>query len=124
MIGLSHLNTTWLLCLPSPLVVCLCWFGCEGEGFLFMVHSSCSFNDVKVHLAMAPDAVVLNLHADALTVICNEKYQRRRPTTGITVAHLFPPFGATAVGLTQPAPTAYPSWRKLRCTAWPHQLPS
>ena len=21
-------------------------------------------------------------------------------------------------------PTAYPSWRKLRCTAWPHQLPN
>ena len=35
---------------------------------------------------MAPDAVVLNLHTDALEVICNSEYQRRRPTTGITVA--------------------------------------
>ena len=51
------------------------------------MHGSCSFNDVKVHLAMAPDAVVFNLHADAPAVICNEKYQRRRPTTGIMVAH-------------------------------------
>ena len=33
---------------------------------------------------MAPDAVVLNLHTDALEVICNSEYQRRRPTTGIT----------------------------------------
>ena len=30
------------------------------------VHCSGSFDDVKVHLAMAPDAVVLNLHTDAL----------------------------------------------------------
>ena len=50
------------------------------------VHGSGSFDDVKVHLAMAPDAVVLNLHTDALEVICNSEYQRRRPTTGITVA--------------------------------------
>ena len=35
---------------------------------------------------MAPDAVVLNLHTDALEVICNSEYQCRRPTTGITVA--------------------------------------
>ena len=39
--------------------------------------------------------------------------------TGITV-----PSFAPAVVLTQPTPTAYPSWRKLRCTAWPHQLPN
>ena len=51
--------------------------------WVFSVHGSCRFNDVKVHLAMAPVAVVLNLHADALTAVCNEKYQRRRPTTGI-----------------------------------------
>ena len=50
------------------------------------VHGSGSFDDVKVHLTMAPDAVVLNLHTDALEVICNSEYQRRRPTTGITVA--------------------------------------
>ena len=67
---------------------------------------------------MAPDAVVLNLHTDALEVICNGEYQRRRPTTRITVASFAP-----AVELTQPTPTAYPSWRKLHCTAWPHQLP-
>ena len=29
-------------------------------------------------------AVVLHLHTDALEVICNSEYQRRRPTTGIT----------------------------------------
>ena len=68
---------------------------------------------------MAPDAVVLNLHTDALEVICNGEYQRRRPTTRITVASFAP-----AVELTQPTPTAYPSWRKLHCTAWPHQLPN
>ena len=32
---------------------------------------------LKVHLAMASDAVVLNLHADALAMICNGKYQCR-----------------------------------------------
>ena len=42
----------------------------------------------------------------------------------LKVAHFSPPFGATAVGLTQRAPTAYPLWSKPRCTVWPHQLPS
>ena len=78
------------------------------------------FHDVKVHLAMAPVAVMLNLHADALTAVCNWKYQRGRPTTGIKVAHFSPPFGATAVGLAQRAPTAYPTWSKPYCTVWPH----
>ena len=32
---------------------------------------------LKVHLAIASDAVVLNLHADALAMICNGKYQCR-----------------------------------------------
>ena len=88
------------------------------------VHGSRRFHDVKVHLAMAPVAVMLNPHADALTAVCNWKYQRRRPTTGIkVVAHFSPPFGATAVGLTQRAPTAYPLWSKPHCT-WPHQCPA
>ena len=39
------------------------------------------------------------------------------------MAHFSPSFGATAVGLTQRAPTAYPLC-KPHCTVWPNQLPS
>ena len=38
-------------------------------------------------------------------------------------AHCLTPTGATAV-LAQPALPTYPKWNKLRCTAWPNQLPS
>ena len=113
-----------LHCLSLPHLVVSLFFVCGWGCVLFSVHGSRRFHDVKVHLAMAPVAVMLNLHADALTAVCNWKYQRRRPTTGIKVAHFSPPFGATAVGLTQRAPTAYPLWSKPHCTVWPHQLPS
>ena len=54
---------------------------------------------------MAPVAVMLNLRADALTAAYSGDYQRGRPTTGIKAAHCLSPTGATAVQLTQPAPT-------------------
>jgi hypothetical protein len=113
-----------LHCLSLPHLVVSLFFVCGWGCVLFSVHGSRRFHDVKVHLAMAPVAVMLNLHADALTAVCNWKYQRRRPTTGIKVAHSSPPFGATAVRLTQRAPTAYPLWSKSHWTVWPHQLPS
>ena len=50
-------------------------------------------------------AVMLNLRADALTAAYSGDYQRGRPTTGIKAAHCLSPTGATAVQLTQPAPT-------------------
>ena len=78
----------WLAPFTSPPTSLSCCLGLvvEVRVFWLFVHGSGSFDDVKVHLAMAPDAVVLNLHTDALEVICNSEYQCRRPTTGITVA--------------------------------------
>ena len=66
---------------------------------------------------MAPDAVVLNLHTDALEVICNSEHQRRRSTTGITVA-LF--------CTSSRAHTAYPDSISVmeKAPHGPHQLPN
>ena len=54
---------------------------------------------------MAPVAVMLNLRADALTAAYSGDYQLGRPTTGRKAAHCLSLTGATAVQLTQPAPT-------------------
>ena len=80
MTGLPHPFTSP----PTSLSFCLgLVVGVRVFGCLYMVGV---VSTIKVHLVMAPDAVVLNLHTDALEVICNSEYQRRRPTTGITVA--------------------------------------
>ena len=49
---------------PSPLLLSCSWSR-GGPFFLLVV---VDWNDVKVHLAMAPVAVMLNLRADALAV--------------------------------------------------------
>ena len=89
--------------LPSHFVVFLSWSCCGGEGFLLFVHGSGSFDDVTVHLAMAPVAVMLNLRADALAAAYHGNSQRGRPTTGSRTAYCPSPTGAAAVQLTQPA---------------------
>ena len=58
-------QAVWLV--PPPVSsLCLCFSVSGGSFFLVLVVGD--WNDVKVHLAMAPVAVMLNLRADALAV--------------------------------------------------------
>ena len=114
----------WLAChtgirvdtaLPFPPPSRLSRYFCFGWGcVLFSVHGSRRFHDVKVHLAMAPVAVMLNLHADALTTVCNWNQSSPLFTTNLVLQ----------LSDWRSAPTAYPLWSKPHCTIWPHQLPS
>ena len=100
-----------------PLFSLLCsWSSVGGGGPLFPCLVVVDWNDVKVHLAMAPVAVMLNLRADALTAACSGDYQCGRPTTGIKAAHCLTPTCATAVQLAQPALPTYPK-NGTRCAA-------
>ena len=99
---------------------CCCLFVCGGVGFFPCM--------VVVDLTMSK--YISPWHLSLLCSICTLTHSQQFATRSTNVGDLrlessrptLPPFGATAVGLTQSAPTAYPSWSKLRCTA--HQLPS
>ena len=58
---------------------------------------------------MAPVSIMLNLRADALTAAQNSLL----PVT----------IWCYSCPIDTALPT-YPKWNKLRCTAWPNQLPS
>ena len=77
------MQAVWLVPAPSPLL-CFCF---RSRGSFFLVLVVVDWNDVKVHLAMAPVAVILNLRADALTAAYRGNNQRGRPTTGSRTAY-------------------------------------
>ena len=70
---------------PRPVSSVVFLFSVSGSFFLVLV--VVDWNDVKVHLAMAPVAVMLNLRADALTAAYRGNNQRGRPTTGSRTAY-------------------------------------